>query len=148
MKLSTDSLCGLCGSNIETIQHLMSECPQSNELWSNICSWIKNVINVDVCLSSLDKILGYVSSNNNFIPLNFIIIYSRKYIFWCTRNKCKLNFYVLQKMLKITFLKKKAWLNCTLNQKVLTIYDQTGNNCLSIVEYCFNSTYSCNRTVS
>ena len=108
MNLSTDSLSGLCGSNIETIQHLMSECPQSNELWSNICSWIKNVINVDVCLSSLDKILGYASNNNNFIPLNFILIHSRKYIFWCTRNKYKLNFYVLHKTLKNYFFEEES----------------------------------------
>ena len=84
MNLSTDSLCGL--SNIETIQRLMSECPQSNELWSNICFWIKNRINVDVCLSSHDKIWGYVSNNNNFIPLNFTLIHSCKYICWCSKK--------------------------------------------------------------
>ena len=35
MNLSTNSLCGLCNSNIETVQHLMSQCSASNGLWSN-----------------------------------------------------------------------------------------------------------------
>ena len=55
---------------------------------------------MDVCLSSHDKILGYISNNDNFIPLNSISIQSHKHIFWCTRNKYKPNFYMLQQMLK------------------------------------------------
>ena len=85
INLSTNSLCGLCNSNIETVQHLMSECSESNGLWSNICTWIKNRLNMDVCLSSQDKILAYVSNNSNFIPLNFVLIHSCKYIFWCAK---------------------------------------------------------------
>ena len=95
MNLSTDSLCGLCSSNIENIQHLISEFPQNNELRFNICSWIKNGINVDVCLSSHGKILSYVSNNNNFIPLNFILIHCTQMHF-LEINKYKLTFYILQ----------------------------------------------------
>ena len=110
MNLSTNSLCGLCNCNIETIQHLMSECSESNGLWSNICTYYmdKNRLNMDVCLSSQDKILAYVSNNSNFVPLNFILIHSRKYIFWCAKNKYKLNFYMLQQILKNCFFEEES----------------------------------------
>ena len=108
MNISTNSLCGLCDSNIETVQHLMSECSESNVLWSNICTWIKNRLNIDVCLSNEDKILAYVSNNSNYVPLNFILIHSRKYIFWCAKNMYKLNFYMLQQILKNCFFEEES----------------------------------------
>ena len=108
MNLSTNSLCGLCNSNIETVQHLMSECLESNGLWSNICTWIKNRLNMDVFLSSQDKILAYVSNNSNFIPLNLVLIHSRKYIFWYAKNRYKLNFYMLQQILKNCFFEEET----------------------------------------
>ena len=54
-----------------------------------------------------EKIIGYTKSNNCFIPLNFILIYARKYIFWCARNDFDLNFFMLQTMLKRLFLEEE-----------------------------------------
>ena len=114
----------------------MSEFSESNGLWSNICTWIKNRLNMDMCLSSQDKILAYVSNNSNFVPLNFVLIHSRKYIFWCAKNTYKLNFYMLQQILKkCFFLKKKLWRNCTLNWRGLIVFGQTGKTVCELLKY-------------
>ena len=31
----------LCNGASETLKHLLTECPESNELWKNVKSWVK-----------------------------------------------------------------------------------------------------------
>ena len=92
MKLSSDSLCRLCKQQTETVKHLMSECSKSSELWSNIAAWIKNRMGIILQFSKEEQVLGYFKLDNHFFPLNFILVHSRKYIFWCAYHGFYLNF--------------------------------------------------------
>ena len=107
MKLSTNNICRLCNNQIETVQHLMSECSKSGELWSDITVWIKNKMGIDLQLSKEKKVLGYLHLDHHFFPLNFILVHSRKYIFWCAYHNFNLNFFMLQKILKGCFLEEE-----------------------------------------
>ena len=98
--LSNQRLCRLCNNHNETITHLMVDCLKTNELWLNICNWIKNKLGIELKLGNVEKILGYYIYDRNFTPLNFVLLNTRRYIFWCARKNHNLNFYLLQSFLR------------------------------------------------
>ena len=53
------------------------------------------------------KLFGYLEQNRNSIPLNFIILISKKYIFWCAKKKFQVNIYFLQKEVEMAFDEQK-----------------------------------------
>ena len=82
----------------------MSECSNSRELWSDITVWIKNIMGIDLQLSKEKKVLGYPYLDHHFFPLNFILVHSRKSIFWYAYHNFNLDFFILQIILKGCFL--------------------------------------------
>ena len=98
--LTDTETCWLCHSTSETLKHLLAECPESNELWKNVTTWVKNKIGINLRIGNVEKILGYHYCDKNFTPVNFLLLHTRKYIFWCARKNHSLNFYFLQSTLK------------------------------------------------
>ena len=78
----------------------MVDCLKTNELWLNICNWMKNKLGFELKLGNVGKILGYYIYDRNFTPLNFVLLNTRRYIFWCARKNHNLNFYLLQSFLR------------------------------------------------
>ena len=56
IKIADSNLCGLCGSENETIVHIFTECSNVKELWINIVSWIENKLSVKFELDTATKL--------------------------------------------------------------------------------------------
>ena len=78
------------------------------QLWDNIQQWINNKLGVNLVLTNLMKLHGYLLNDQKFWPLNLILMITRKYIFWCAKNNYKLNIFFLQKEIKITYLEQET----------------------------------------
>ena len=108
LKIFDSNLCGLCGNQNESIMHLFSDCIESNELWINVKNWIKNSISYVLDLNRITKILRYITYDENFWPLNFLLLIVRNYIFTCSRHKRHLNIYNLQMIVKDKYLEQES----------------------------------------
>ena len=87
MKLSETSLCQICKTSIETIEHAFLECPSVTTLWRQIENWISLKIKKAVKLTNIDKILGRLSSDEIIDR----IILCTKTVFFNNRKKGKLH---------------------------------------------------------
>ena len=92
VKLVTDSVCGLCSQTNETIEHLFCRCTKSLELRENVKQWILRKLNITFDFNESTMILGYLSIDNKFWPLNFILTMTRQYIYNCSKKGHCLNF--------------------------------------------------------
>ena len=90
----------------QSIRHLFAKCNKSKQLWENVVLWIKNKIGFHLQLSDTAKILGYLQMDVNFWPINFIVLVTRKYIYWCSRKGYAMNIFHLQKEIKKIFLEQ------------------------------------------
>ena len=100
MKISETNECGLCKQAPETIVHLFTQCNKSNELWENIVKWIKNKIGIDIVLSNTHKILGYLTMDAKFWPINLILLVTRKYLYSYSRKGYTKSIFHVQKEIK------------------------------------------------
>ena len=100
LKLADSDLCGFCNTRTETILHLFTECPIVNTLWENMRQWVSNKTHIQIELSKIVKVFGYLIQDQNFWPINFIILTTRKYIFWCSQKKKNPELGVLKKEIK------------------------------------------------
>ena len=71
--------------------HLFCKCDQVINLWNNISQWINNKININVIFDDELIILGPKKLSPHQIPLNFVILITKSYIFWCSRIKKNFN---------------------------------------------------------
>ena len=108
LKITTDNMCSFCGKYEENIDHLFNKCKEVTSLWTNIERWIKNKLGVNITLTTPMKILGYLIRDENFWPLNLVLIVTRRYIFWCSKNNFHLNIYFLQKEVRKTYDEQEA----------------------------------------
>ena len=106
--MTDTEICRLCHSQRETLKHLLSECQESTKLWQNKVNWVKNKIGVELRLGNVEKVLGYYTFDRNFTPVNFLLLHTRKYIFWCARKTHNLNFYLFQSTLKHCFSEEQT----------------------------------------
>ena len=107
-KISTNSTCSLCQLHDESITHLFSECYITNVLWENVQHWINNKLSIHLNITKAMKILGYLIYDENFWPLNFVLLTTRKYIFHCSKNSGNINIYFLQREAKKIYLEQEA----------------------------------------
>ena len=57
------------------------------QLWDNIQQWTNNnKLGINLVLINLIKIHGYLINDQNFWPLNLILMITRKYIFWSAKK--------------------------------------------------------------
>ena len=102
-----NNACSFCGRYAENLEHLFCKCREVTQLWDNIQQWINNKLGVNLVLTNLMKLHGYLLNDQKFWPLNLILMITRKYIFWCAKNKYKLNIHFLQKEIKKLIWNKK-----------------------------------------
>ena len=63
-----------------------ANCREVTQLWNNIQQWVNNKLGINLVLTNLMKLHGYIITDQNFWPLNLILMITRKYIFWCTKK--------------------------------------------------------------
>ena len=108
VNLSNDKLCGLCSSCDETIVHLFSECTIACELWNNVKEWIFRKLHLDLDINQSTKILGYLTLDGKFWPVNFILTITRHYIYTCSKQGHRPNIYFLQKRIMQKYYEQKS----------------------------------------
>ena len=99
----SDSTCNLCNGAVQDIVHLFDECPISSLLWEHLANWIDKKVGMKLTIDKTMKILGYQNQDLHFWPLNFVLLITRKYIFWCAIKQFPLDIYFLQKEIKNRF---------------------------------------------
>ena len=108
LKLNMNSQCLFCKQYEENLEHLFCKCGEVIKLWENVRQWISNKLGFNLIITKLVKILGYLTNDENFWALNLILMVTRKYIFWCSKNGFMLNIYFLQKEIQKTFLEQET----------------------------------------
>ena len=78
---SQNDLCRLCGLEIETISHLLVICTKTKSLWQNLNEWIHLKINKKLALTPLEIIMGHLNRDNDFLPINTILLVTKYHIF-------------------------------------------------------------------
>ena len=91
----------------EDLHHLFQKCKEVTNLWENVQHWIQRKIGITLRLTPLMKMLGYIVKDENFWPLNLVLISTRKYIFWCSRKGLKLNIFFLQQEVYSIYLEQE-----------------------------------------
>ena len=86
------------------IEHLFFHCSQTNQLWCSIMNWIKLKMGITHVFNIREVLFGYKYSNSNYEPMNLLILSAKNYIFHCTLNYRKLNFYAFQQFFKDKYL--------------------------------------------
>ena len=76
-------------------------------LWNKLSIWINEKSRITVDFNTEMVILGYLEMDENYIPLNIIILITKSYIFWSSRNKIQPNIHTLQVRIKNTYIDKK-----------------------------------------
>ena len=87
LKITDSNTCVIYGSSVETIQHLFTQCSNVQTLWSSVLEWIKEKVNQNYVLGEVNKLFAYLVQDQNFLPMNFILLLPREYIFWCAKKK-------------------------------------------------------------
>ena len=113
--ITSSPYCSFCKQHPESTLHLLSECDAVITLWNNVCNWIHQKIGIDFNFSKSMKILGYLVKDSNFWPVNFILLLTRRYIFWCSRKGYALNIFSLQLEVKQIYLEQQMLQN--INQR-------------------------------
>jgi len=92
-KIKTNSVCNLCRSSTETIEHLFFQCHHTQQIWTQLKQWTETCYtNLNL---SIDNILfGIPGKNNNAI--NVILLIVKYYIFSKSRKNSNLSFNELQ----------------------------------------------------
>ena len=84
----------------ENLEHLFCKCREVMQLWDNIQQWVNTKLGINLVLTNLMKLHGYIITDQNFWPLNLILMITRKYIFWCAKKDYKLNIFPSKRKLK------------------------------------------------
>ena len=80
---SKDNVCRICKSDTETLVHLFVTCETVRQLWTYLNNWVGLSLNKGFSQAPLDILLGYVMTDNLFLPTNTLILATKYYIFTC-----------------------------------------------------------------
>ena len=100
MHLTDSPLCVFCQEYEESLIHLFASCTKIKQLWNDIQNWINTKLNINLSFNSMDILLGYLLMDQNNIPINTILLTTKRYIFDCSKFKKDLNIFQLQVKLK------------------------------------------------
>ena len=77
------------------------------DLWTNIENWIRRNLNIDLKLDVTMKIIGYYNFDEYYWPLNFILLFSKYYIYKSSKRGKSLNIFSLRNIIKDRFHEQK-----------------------------------------
>ena len=78
MKLKDSPKCVAC-SEIESIEHLLYLCSETQLFWKSLSNWINTCLNMSIELSEVDVLFGI--SGNKSKEINFVIIHAKWFIY-------------------------------------------------------------------
>ena len=101
--LSESNTCVFCKEHEETIFHMFCQCHKVVSIWRNIESWICNKIGKNIKITDSMIIFGSPEKSKDYWPINFIILATKRYVYWCSKRNFTLNIYFLQLEIKKLF---------------------------------------------
>ena len=78
-----ENACQICNTDTETITHLFTTCEVAKQLWADLNNWLGWVINKHLSQALLEIILDHLKNDNHSLPINYIILTTKYYIFVC-----------------------------------------------------------------
>ena len=93
-------------------------------MWIDLKSWIAKKTGLNLYLSPQEILLGHLNRNNNFLPINTIIIVTKSYFYSNSRQ---------QKPFDIAHFQEKLQ-NVYEEQKLLSVYSQSEKKNLTKVK--------------
>ena len=94
--LRDNNLCDRCDS-IETISHLLFECPFAQNIWTGVERWLNQTINSDVYMDKVSIMLG---NSKNEIVTNCILLIVKHELYKSKWNRTVLNVPRLKRIIK------------------------------------------------
>ena len=89
--LANTTLCDFCGRRTECLHHLFWECEYTQGFWTQVSNTLKN-LRLDINITFENISLGIPSLKQHKIPINYILMTAKYYIFNCKCNKNFPNF--------------------------------------------------------
>ena len=94
--LSDRSLCLRCNNVSESILHSFCQCDQVKLFWETIKKYLVEKFNDKIKFTDFIIICGYPLHDQNNIPINTLIIFTKKYIFKASKSGSRLNISALK----------------------------------------------------
>lgn len=111
IKIVDNDICSFCNNEVETIEHVFTSCSFALDLWSSLSMHIYHAVSKRVGFNEYNILFGETPPSNSNLVINFLILYTKQYIFQCLYNKkvpifagllCHLNFrYEIEKCVAI-----------------------------------------------
>ena len=92
----------MCKDSPETLLHIFCECPKVIQVWRNVERWIYLETNIKLNFNAAEILLGYLKVEY-YVPVNAIILQTKKYIFSTSRKCENLSFLNLQAKLRTMY---------------------------------------------
>ena len=116
MNKSPSPNCLFCGDSPETLIHLFCQCPKVASFWAEVEDWVTSETTFPTNFTPSEIILGYLK-DENFLPINVIIILTKNYIYTKSRTTTPLILRELKKTVQIVFEEQKYLANLQLKEE-------------------------------
>ena len=116
MNKSPSPNCLFCGDSPETLIHLFCQCPKVASFWAEVEDWVTSETTFPTNFTPSEIILGYLK-DENFLPINVIIILTKNYIYTKSRTTTPLILRLLKKTVQIVFEEQKYLANLQLKEE-------------------------------
>lgn len=84
-KISDSDSCTFCESAVETIEHLMFDCPHVLALWHDMAAWLAPCLDITDLINARNIILGTFSND----LINLLMLRTKYYVYACKFSECK-----------------------------------------------------------
>ena len=91
MNIRQNNLCTFCNQEIEKIEHLFWHCNIVNQFWETVEQWVLEKNNYMLNVDKYRAIFGIPNTSLAMIPINYILIVTRHYIYKCRISSSNLN---------------------------------------------------------
>ena len=106
LNITVNDKCNFC-HEVETIMHMFVECPNVKDLWAEAAIYIYNKIHLHIEFSNFNILFGYMNFDQNRVPINVLLLVTKKYIFDSCRLNNFLSFHVLKHRLQDKYEEEK-----------------------------------------
>ena len=79
--LSQSPDCTFCNEEPESLEHLLSRCKVSSELWKEVLSWLKENYIVIEYFNKIGLFLGIFEESEDFLLINHVMLVGKYYIY-------------------------------------------------------------------
>ena len=91
MNIRQNNLCTFCNLEIEKIEDLFWHCNIVNQFWETVEQWVLEKNNYMLNVDKYRAIFGIPNTSLAMIPINYILIVTRHYIYKCRISSSNLN---------------------------------------------------------